>query len=161
MTADPLRTEPKRVYPQGYLASQVLGFVGTDNAGLSGLEYSQDEALRGEDGERRLVKDALGEPVSLIETKRAHAGHDALPRARLVDFNGEFLQIRFAKRSGASFIARNLMSCCGLRENPGVGATGHWNAGQALTNTEHILECRRHRPRTGASGEDERPVDIE
>ena len=69
-------TEPKRVYPQGYLASQVLGFVGTDNTGLSGLEYSQDEALHGEDGERRLVKDALGEPVSLVETKRAEPGHD-------------------------------------------------------------------------------------
>ncbi len=69
-------TEPKRVYPQGYLASQVLGVVGTDNVGLAGLEYSQDEGLRGEDGERRLVKDALGEPVSLIETKRSEPGED-------------------------------------------------------------------------------------
>jgi cell division protein FtsI (penicillin-binding protein 3) len=66
--------EPKRVYPQGYLASQVLGLVGTDNVGLSGLEYSQDDELSGEDGERRLVKDALGEPVSLIETKRSTPG---------------------------------------------------------------------------------------
>ncbi len=62
-------TEPKRTYPQGFLASQVLGLVGTDNVGLSGLEYSQDESLSGEDGERRLVKDALGEPVSMIETE--------------------------------------------------------------------------------------------
>jgi cell division protein FtsI (penicillin-binding protein 3) len=69
-------TEPKRVYPQGYMASQLLGFVGTDNVGLSGLEYSQDERLRGEDGERRLVKDALGEPVSLIETKRSEPGEN-------------------------------------------------------------------------------------
>ncbi len=67
-------TEPKRVYPQGFLASQVLGLVGTDNVGLSGLEYSQDKSLRGEDGERRLVKDALGEPVSMVETKRSTAG---------------------------------------------------------------------------------------
>ena len=67
-------TEPKRVYPQGFLASQVLGLVGTDNVGLSGLEYSQDDSLRGDDGERRLVKDALGEPVSLIETERATTG---------------------------------------------------------------------------------------
>lgn len=69
-------TEPKRTYPQGYLASQVLGLVGTDNVGLSGLEYSQDEALRGEDGERRLVKDALGQAVSMIETKRSEPGED-------------------------------------------------------------------------------------
>jgi cell division protein FtsI (penicillin-binding protein 3) len=69
-------TEPKRVYPQGFLASQVLGLVGTDNVGLSGLEYSQDDLLSGEDGERRLVKDALGEPVSLIETKRSKPGEN-------------------------------------------------------------------------------------
>ena len=69
-------TEPKRVYPQGFLASQVLGVVGVENVGLAGLEYSRDEALRGEDGERRLVKDALGEPVSLIETKRSEPGKD-------------------------------------------------------------------------------------
>ena len=43
--------------------------VGTDNTGLSGLEYSQDDALSGADGERRLVKDALGEPVSMVETE--------------------------------------------------------------------------------------------
>src|SRR5918999_1194897 len=54
-------TEPKRVYPQGFLAAQVLGVVGTDNVGLAGLEYAQDEELRGEDGERSLIKDALGE----------------------------------------------------------------------------------------------------
>ena len=69
-------TEPKRVYPQGYLASQVLGLVGTDNTGLSGLEYSQDDSLRGQDGERRLVKDALGKTVSVVETKRSSAGEN-------------------------------------------------------------------------------------
>jgi cell division protein FtsI (penicillin-binding protein 3) len=69
-------TEPKRVYPQGYMASQVLGMVGTDNGGLSGLEYSHDESLRGQDGERRLVKDALGKTVSVVETKRSKAGQD-------------------------------------------------------------------------------------
>jgi cell division protein FtsI (penicillin-binding protein 3) len=68
--------EPKRSYPQGHLASQVLGMVGIDNVGLSGLEYSHEEELGGDDGRRRLVKDALGEPVSLIETEDAEAGED-------------------------------------------------------------------------------------
>jgi cell division protein FtsI (penicillin-binding protein 3) len=69
-------SEPKRVYPQGYLASQVLGMVGTDNDGLSGLEYSEDDSLRGDDGERRLVKDALGKTVSVVETQRSSAGEN-------------------------------------------------------------------------------------
>jgi cell division protein FtsI (penicillin-binding protein 3) len=68
--------EPKRTYPQGPLASQVLGAVGAENTGLAGLEYSREETLGGDDGHRRLVKDALGEPVSLIETDRAEEGED-------------------------------------------------------------------------------------
>jgi cell division protein FtsI (penicillin-binding protein 3) len=68
--------EPKRSYPQGHLAAQVLGVVGDERKGLSGLEYFHEETLGGEDGHRRVVKDALGEPVSLIETDRAEPGED-------------------------------------------------------------------------------------
>ena len=68
--------EPRRNYPQGWLASQVLGTVGTDNCGLRGLEQSQEEALHGEDGKRRVVKDALGKPVSIVDVERAEPGED-------------------------------------------------------------------------------------
>ena len=40
-----LYTEPKRIYPHGRLASQLLGFVGTDE-GLAGLEYQYEEELK-------------------------------------------------------------------------------------------------------------------
>ena len=68
--------EPRRTYPQGSLASQVIGGVGTDGYGLSGLEQSRNDTLRGRAGKRRLVKDALGEPVSIVETQRAEPGKD-------------------------------------------------------------------------------------
>jgi cell division protein FtsI (penicillin-binding protein 3) len=68
--------EPKRTYPQGHLAAQVLGMVGTENTGLAGLEYSRDEQLHGQDGKRRLVKDALGEPISMVEIERSEPGED-------------------------------------------------------------------------------------
>ena len=35
------------MYPREWMASQLLGTVGTDNQGLSGLEYSQDKILKG------------------------------------------------------------------------------------------------------------------
>ena len=64
----------RRVYPQGWLASQVLGFVGVDGKGLAGLEYSLDRRLRGREGERRLVVDALGQPISLRDEQVMRPG---------------------------------------------------------------------------------------
>jgi len=68
--------EPRRTYPQGALAGQLLGTVGTDNLGLSGLEQQYEGTLHGSDGRRRLVKDAMGDPVSIVESERAEAGKD-------------------------------------------------------------------------------------
>src|SRR3954452_13587634 len=65
-----------RVYPRDWMASQLLGTVGTDNQGLSGLEYSQDRFLRGADGEQRLLKDALGEAIEMKETRPTEPGQD-------------------------------------------------------------------------------------
>jgi cell division protein FtsI (penicillin-binding protein 3) len=66
--------EARRTYPRDFLASQLLGNVGAEGKGLSGLEYSLDRTLRGRDGERRLVKDALGEAIELRETRRTKPG---------------------------------------------------------------------------------------
>ncbi len=63
-----------RTYPRDWLASQVLGAVGTDGKGLSGLEYEFERALHGRNGERRMVKDALGQPIAVQDVRRAQAG---------------------------------------------------------------------------------------
>jgi cell division protein FtsI (penicillin-binding protein 3) len=55
----------RRVYPRGTLAAQVLGIVGTEGGGLTGLEYSRNALLHGRAGERRVVSDALGQPISI------------------------------------------------------------------------------------------------
>jgi cell division protein FtsI (penicillin-binding protein 3) len=68
--------EPRRRYPQGSLASQVIGTVGTDNYGLSGLEQRFDSTLHGTDGEEQVVNDALGRPVSIVMKKQTVAGQD-------------------------------------------------------------------------------------
>lgn len=64
----------RRSYPRNWLAAQVLGTVGTDGEGLSGLEYGFDEVLRGTDGERRTVRDALGKPIDIHDVKPATPG---------------------------------------------------------------------------------------
>ena len=69
-------SEPRRVYPQGEMAAQLLGSVGVDNYGLSGIEQQLEQRLHGSDGRRKIVNDALGQPVSIVDEKRAQAGED-------------------------------------------------------------------------------------
>ena len=66
----------RRVYPRGTLAAQVLGIVGTEHegAGLMGLEYSRNSTLAGHAGARRVVSDAIGQPISISETRHEQAG---------------------------------------------------------------------------------------
>ena len=52
-----------RLYPNHELASQLLGFVGIDNSGLSGIENYFNEELTGKPQIKKYYKDAKGRPV--------------------------------------------------------------------------------------------------
>ena len=54
---------PKRFYPNQELAAQILGFVGIDNIGLSGLEYQFNKDLKGKPKVVKYVKDAKGRAI--------------------------------------------------------------------------------------------------
>jgi cell division protein FtsI (penicillin-binding protein 3) len=64
----------KRVYPRTWSASQVLGDVNAAGAGDSGLEYRYNSALSGESGERRIVNDAIGQPIAIDNVRPMDAG---------------------------------------------------------------------------------------
>jgi cell division protein FtsI/penicillin-binding protein 2 len=55
--------DSRRLYPQGELASQVIGAVGSENEGLTGLEQSEDDTLGGASGTQEVVNDARGDPI--------------------------------------------------------------------------------------------------
>lgn len=59
--------ESKRTYPNDELLAHVLGYVGIDNQGLSGLELQYDEYLTGEAGAIQYYSDAKGQKLSLNE----------------------------------------------------------------------------------------------
>ena len=66
----------RRVYPDGELASQVIGAVGLENQGLSGLEAMYDDVLGGTDGEAEVTRDALGETIKRETLTGASTGED-------------------------------------------------------------------------------------
>jgi cell division protein FtsI/penicillin-binding protein 2 len=66
--------EELRTYPQGAVASHVLGFAGTDNHGLDGLERSLDKTLSGRPGSETIVKDPFGRAIDVVTSRPERAG---------------------------------------------------------------------------------------
>ena len=62
--------EYKRYYPYGSLCSKVLGFTGSDNQGIVGLEVAYDSYLQGENGTILTITDAFGVEVAGAGEKR-------------------------------------------------------------------------------------------
>jgi len=59
--------ESKRYYPYGTVLSHVLGYVGIDNQGLSGLELTYNDYLTGEDGAIKYFSDGKGNRLEMTE----------------------------------------------------------------------------------------------
>lgn len=66
----------RRIYPYGDLAGNVIGFVGTDGHGLSGIEAGLERTLAGKDGLLRFEGGAAGRriPATDFRTEEAVAG---------------------------------------------------------------------------------------
>ena len=72
--------EERRAYPQAEVASHVLGFAGTDNQGLDGLERTLDKTLAG----GRATRSSCATPPATRSTssRRARSGPDGTSSSR-------------------------------------------------------------------------------
>jgi len=68
--------EERRNYPQGSVAAQILGFVGTDGSGLSGLEFQFNRVLAGRPGKETVVKDPSGQVIDVQGERPEVPGRD-------------------------------------------------------------------------------------
>ena len=72
--------DTKRYYPFNNLASQIIGFCGSDNQGLDGIEALYDEELKGSKGKIIKVTDAKGGEINNSTENYEHAvdGNDLI-----------------------------------------------------------------------------------
>lgn len=109
-----LEKESKRYYPQGSLAAQAIGYVGTDNVGLSGLELEYDSDLAGVKGEAGVEYDPRGEPIPGV-TEIIREPEDGCDIQLTIDSEIQFkLQEQLAasvKESGAISGSGLVMDC--------------------------------------------------
>jgi cell division protein FtsI/penicillin-binding protein 2 len=70
--------EERRSYPQGRVAAHVLGYAGTDNEGLDGLERSLDGTLAGKPGYEIVVRDPLGRAIDVVTSRKERPGRNVV-----------------------------------------------------------------------------------
>lgn len=87
-----------RVYPNNNLASQVIGFCGSDNQGLNGIEAEYDEILKGENGSISKLTDATGKRIKNTseEYKDPIDGNDLV---LTIDFNIQSIAEKYLKQA--------------------------------------------------------------
>jgi cell division protein FtsI (penicillin-binding protein 3) len=66
----------RRVYPQGDLASQVIGTVNEDGDGATGLEGADNSTLAGSNGQMQVIVDGLGKEIARHTTTPAEQGQN-------------------------------------------------------------------------------------
>lgn len=70
--------EKKRVYPKGRLASQLVGFAGLDNKGLSGMELAMEKHLLGKPGRYVFERDPSGREIFSAVSRQITAPEDGM-----------------------------------------------------------------------------------
>jgi cell division protein FtsI (penicillin-binding protein 3) len=86
--------EPKRFYPKRELAAQVLGYVGTDDQGLSGLERQFNQQLQGKPGKLMISVDARKHWFASVE-KEPESGNSLV---LTIDQNIQYIAERELER---------------------------------------------------------------
>ncbi len=86
-----------RFYPYAPLASQVIGCVGMDNQGLSGIEYNFDKQLKDSTKNQEMLRDAKGRIVCL--SVQEDSSNDHLSKVYLtIDMNIQYIAERELKK---------------------------------------------------------------
>lgn len=103
----------QRVYPEGQLASQVLGFVDAEGNGKYGLEQANDELLRGKDGLLKTVTDVRLVPLTIGDKNIRRPARDGADVVLTIDRNvqaaTEKALVDGAERTGATHLSAVVM----------------------------------------------------
>src|SRR5947207_4632975 len=70
--------EEQRVYPLDHVGAQVVGYAGTDNHGLAGLELGLEDKLSGKPGSETVVRDPAGRAIDVLNSKAASEGQNVI-----------------------------------------------------------------------------------
>ena len=106
-----------RTYPKGSYLAQVLGFTGSDNQGLAGLELQYDEILKANSGSIKIPYDAKGHPLTIYQEEYIAPGQ-GIDLMLTIDSQ---IQDVLERECGNAMIKYDCDSVWALAMNPNTG----------------------------------------
>ena len=115
-----LETDTKRYYPNSGLACHVIGFVGTDNYGLEGIEARYDEALAGTAGRTVRTTNAFGSDLLLSGFEAYEPGEEGLDVVTTLDSTIQFFVEKHLKQAVEDYDIQNGAGAIAMDVNTGA-----------------------------------------
>ena len=102
-----IEPDSKRYYPYGDLASHVVGFVGYENTGLSGLELSMNSVLTGSAGRVVRAKNAYGTDILYTKYEDYFDAENGYSVVTTIDRTIQYYMEKHLKQAAEDFGVRN------------------------------------------------------
>lgn len=114
-----LETDTKRYYPNSSLACHLIGFVGTDNYGLEGIEAKYNEALSGSPGKTVRATNAMGTELLFSQFEEYYPGEDGFDIVTTIDASIQYYVEKHLKQAVADYDIQNGAGAIAMNVNTG------------------------------------------
>ncbi len=115
-----LETDTKRYYPNSSLACHLIGFVGTDNYGLEGIEARYDDALAGSNGRTVRFTNAFGTDLLFEQFEAFQPGQDGYDLVTTVDSTIQYYIEKGLRQAVADYDIQNGAGAIAMDVNTGA-----------------------------------------
>ena len=115
-----LETDTKRYYPNSSLACHLIGFVGTDNYGLEGIEAQYDSALAGTAGKTVRATNAYGTELLFSRFEEFTPGEDGYDVVTTVDSTIQYYIEKHLKQAVEDYDIQNGAGAIAMDVNTGA-----------------------------------------
>ncbi len=139
-----LETDTKRYYPNSSLACHLIGFVGTDNYGLEGIEAQYNEALSGSPGRTVRATNALGTELLFSQFEEYYPGEDGYDLVTTIDASIQYYVEKHLKQAVEDYDIQNGAGAIAMDVNTGeilaMASLGNYDLNDFLAVSDEDME---------------------
>lgn len=139
-----LETDTKRYYPNSALACHLIGFVGTDNTGLEGIEAKYEAALSGTPGKTVRATNAYGTDLLFSQFEEFYPGEDGYNIVTTLDATVQYYIEKHLRQAVEDYDIQNGAGAIAMDVNTGqllaMASVGSYDLNNFLDVSDEVKQ---------------------